>query len=214
VYLAQLKGLSKQEAVKRLTYWFERFDIMAWWNKTIEDLSKGMAQKVQFITTILHEPELLILDEPFSGFDPINAALIREEMLRLKSLGATIILSTHDMGSVEELCDEIGLINQSKLILSGPVKEVKNQFKQHLFAVEYIGTAMELGIALGHQFELMDHQVLDGFNQAKIKIHGSLKLNDLLRAVMPHIEILSAHELVPDMHEIFIQAVTQKQNDL
>jgi ABC-2 type transport system ATP-binding protein len=214
VYLAQLKGLSKQEAVKRLTYWFERFDIMAWWNKTIEDLSKGMAQKVQFITTILHEPELLILDEPFSGFDPINAALIREEMLRLKSLGATIILSTHDMGSVEELCDEIGLINQSKLILSGPVKEVKNQFKQHLYAVEYIGTAMELGIALGHQFELMDHQVLDGFNQAKIKIHGGLKLNDLLRAVMPHIEILSAHELVPDMHEIFIQAVTQKQNDL
>jgi ABC-2 type transport system ATP-binding protein len=214
VYLAQLKGLSKQEAVKRLTYWFERFDIMAWWNKTIEDLSKGMAQKVQFITTILHEPELLILDEPFSGFDPINAALIREEMLRLKSLGATIILSTHDMGSVEELCDEIGLINQSKLILSGPVKEVKNQFKQHLYAIEYIGTAMELGIALGHQFELMDHQVLDGFNQAKIKIHGDLKLNDLLRAVMPHIEILSAHELVPDMHEIFIQAVTQKQNDL
>jgi ABC-2 type transport system ATP-binding protein len=214
VYLAQLKGLSKQEAVKRLTYWFERFDIMAWWNKTIEDLSKGMAQKVQFITTILHEPELLILDEPFSGFDPINAALIREEMLRLKSLGATIILSTHDMGSVEELCDEIGLINQSKLILSGPVKEVKNQFKQHLYAIEYIGTAMELGIALGHQFELMDHQVLDGFNQAKIKIHGDLKLNDLLRAVMQHIEILSAHELVPDMHEIFIQAVTQKQNDL
>jgi ABC-2 type transport system ATP-binding protein len=211
VYLAQLKGLSKQEAVKRLTYWFERFDIMAWWNKTIEDLSKGMAQKVQFITTILHEPELLILDEPFSGFDPINAALIREEMLRLKSLGATIILSTHDMGSVEELCDEIGLINQSKLILSGPVKEVKNQFKQHLYAVEYIGTAMELGIALGHQFELMEHQVLDGFNQAKIKIHGGLKLNDLLRALMPHTEILSAHELVPDMHDIFIQAVTQKQ---
>lgn len=211
VYLAQLKGLSKQEAVKRLTYWFEKFDIMAWWNKTIEDLSKGMAQKVQFITTILHEPELLILDEPFSGFDPINAALIREEMLRLKSLGATIILSTHDMGSVEELCDEIGLIHQSNLIISGPVKTVKQKFKEHLFEIEYVGTAMELGISLGHQFELMDHQILDGFNKAKIKIHGNLKLNDLLRAVMQHNEVVSARELVPTMNEIFIQAVTAKQ---
>ncbi|MEN9949245.1 MAG: hypothetical protein RL106_2068, partial [Bacteroidota bacterium] len=124
---------------------------------------------------------------------------------------ATIILSTHDMGSVEELCDEIGLIHQSNLIISGPVKSVKEKFKQHLFEVEYIGTAMELGISLGHQFELIDHQILDGFNKAKIKIHGGLKLNDLLRAVMQHNEIVSARELVPTMNEIFIQAVTAKQ---
>lgn len=211
VYLAQLKGLSKQEAVKRLTYWFERFDIMAWWNKTIEDLSKGMAQKVQFITTILHEPELLILDEPFSGFDPINAKLIQEEMLRLKSKGATIILSTHDMGSVEELCDDIGLIDQSHLVLSGPVGEVKSKFKENLFEVAYKGTAMELGILMGHQFELVDNHVASEYNVAKIRITAGLNLNHLLSAMMPQLEIVSARELIPNMNEIFIKAVTQNK---
>jgi ABC-2 type transport system ATP-binding protein len=211
IYLAQLKGLSKQEAVKRLTYWFERFDIMAWWNKTIEDLSKGMAQKVQFITTILHEPELLILDEPFSGFDPINAKLIQEEMLRLKSKGATIILSTHDMGSVEELCDDIGLIDQSHLVLSGPVAEVKAKFKENLFEVAYKGTAMELGILMGHQFELVQNDVASEYNIAKIRISPGHNLNSLLAAMMQKLEIVSAREIIPNMNEIFIKAVTQNQ---
>jgi ABC-2 type transport system ATP-binding protein len=211
IYLAQLKGLSKQEAVKRLTYWFERFDIMAWWNKTIEDLSKGMAQKVQFITTILHEPELLILDEPFSGFDPINAKLIQEEMLRLKSKGATIILSTHDMGSVEELCDDIGLIDQSHLVLSGPVAEVKAKFKENLFEVAYKGTAMELGILMGHQFELVQNDVASEYNIAKIRISQGHNLNNLLAAMMQKLEIVSAREIIPNMNEIFIKAVTQNQ---
>jgi ABC-2 type transport system ATP-binding protein len=137
LYLAQLKGLSKAEAKKRLHDWFGRFDIMAWWDKKVEDLSKGMAQKIQFITTVLHEPRLLILDEPFSGFDPINAELIRNEMLRMKGEGTTIILSTHDMGSVEELCDSIALINRSQVILEGPVSEVRKRFRTHLFEVEY-----------------------------------------------------------------------------
>ncbi len=211
IYLAQLKGLSKQEAVKRLTYWFERFDIMAWWNKTIEDLSKGMAQKVQFITTILHEPELLILDEPFSGFDPINAKLIQEEMLRLKTKGATIILSTHDMGSVEELCDDIGLIDQSHLVLSGPVAEVKAKFKENLFEVAYKGTAMELGILMGHQFELVQNDVASDYNIAKIRISPGHNLNNLLTAMMQKLEIVSAREIIPNMNEIFIKAVTQNQ---
>jgi ABC-2 type transport system ATP-binding protein len=211
IYLAQLKGLSKPEAVKRLTYWFERFDIMAWWNKTIEDLSKGMAQKVQFITTILHEPELLILDEPFSGFDPINAKLIQEEMLRLKSKGATIILSTHDMGSVEELCDDIGLIDQSHLVLSGPVAEVKAKFKENLFEVAYKGTAMELGILMGHQFELVQNDVASDYNIAKVRISLGHNLNNLLAAMMQKLEIVSAREIIPNMNEIFIKAVTQNQ---
>jgi ABC-2 type transport system ATP-binding protein len=213
VYLAQLKGLSKEEATRRLNYWFDRFNATDWWSKTIEDLSKGMAQKVQFISTILHEPELLILDEPFSGFDPINAALIRDEMLRLKSMGATIILSTHDMGSVEELCDDIALINKSKVIVNGSVNEVKSQYKQGLFEIAYKGTAMELGIVLGPQFELIHHIVGEESNLAQIKIGSHQRLNDLLLCLMSKLEIISAQEVIPNMNDIFISAVTQAQQN-
>jgi ABC-2 type transport system ATP-binding protein len=213
VYLAQLKGLSKEEATTRLNFWFERFNATDWWNKTIEDLSKGMAQKVQFISTILHEPELLILDEPFSGFDPINAALIREEMLRLKSMGATIILSTHDMGSVEELCDDIALVNKSEIIVNGSVDAVKAQFKQGLFEIGYKGTAMELGIVLGHQFELLQHQSTGDVHWAQIKINPQQTLNDLLFCMMSKLEIVSAKEVIPNMNDIFISAVTQAQQN-
>jgi ABC-2 type transport system ATP-binding protein len=213
VYLAQLKGLSKEEAKKRLNYWFERFEATDWWNKTIEDLSKGMAQKVQFITTILHEPELLILDEPFSGFDPINATLIQEEMLRLKSKGATIILSTHDMGSVEELCDDIALINKAHVIVNGSVATVKSQYKQGLYEIIYEGTAMELGIQLGHMFELIHHEVGEKVNLAQIRLGNGRSLNDLLFAIMPKVQIISAKEIVPDMHDIFIAAVTEAQTN-
>ena len=140
IYLARLKGLDKATATKRLRYWFEKFDISQWWNKKVEELSKGMQQKVQFITTVLHEPQLLILDEPFSGFDPVNAEMLKSEILALKEKGHTIIFSTHNMNSVEEICDDIALINRSHLVLEGCVDDVRRQFKSNLFYVE-IGRA-------------------------------------------------------------------------
>jgi ABC-2 type transport system ATP-binding protein len=209
MYLAQLKGMSSSEAKMRLKEWFDRFDIMPWWDKKVEDLSKGMAQKVQFITTVLHKPELLILDEPFSGFDPINAELIRNEMLRLKNEGSTIILSTHDMGSVEELCDNIALINRSRVILEGPVKEVRNRFRTRIFELTYTGTAMALGNALWAQFELVKNEKADDYMVAHIRLLGDRNLNDLLNALLPHITIMSVRELIPGMDEIFIEAVTK-----
>lgn len=209
MYLAQLKGLSSHEAKTRLMDWFKRFEIHTWWDKKVEDLSKGMAQKVQFITTVLHEPNLLILDEPFSGFDPINAELIRNEMLRLKAQGSTIILSTHDMGSVEELCDEIALINRSQVILNGTVKEVKNKFRSYTFELVYKGYAMDLGIGLWASFELVSNTQYDDYSIAIIKIPDGKKLNDLLGALIKDLEIISVKELVPDMNQIFIEAVNK-----
>lgn len=207
MYLAQLKGLSSSEARKRLMSWFKRFEIDTWWDKKVEDLSKGMAQKVQFITTVLHEPKLLILDEPFSGFDPINAELIRNEMLRLKSEGSTIILSTHDMGSVESLCDEIALINRSRVILDGTVKDVKNKFRKNIYELRYKGYAMDLGIGLWANFELIENIKDEDFSTATIRIPEGKRLNDLLSVLLKDIEILAVRELVPDMNQIFIEAV-------
>jgi ABC-2 type transport system ATP-binding protein len=209
LYLAQLKGMSKHDAKTRLRDWFNRFDIMPWWDKKVEDLSKGMAQKVQFITTVLHEPKLLILDEPFSGFDPINADLIRREMLRLKSEGSTIILSTHDMGSVESLCDNIALINRSQVILEGPVREVKNRFRTQTYEVIYNGTAMDLGNALWAHFELVSNTRNEDHAVAHIRLLEGRTLNNLLSVLLPEIEIISVHEMIPDMDQIFIEAVTK-----
>jgi ABC-2 type transport system ATP-binding protein len=207
MYLAQLKGLSAKESKERLMDWFKRFDIHTWWDKKVEDLSKGMAQKVQFITTVLHKPELLILDEPFSGFDPINAELIRNEMLRLKEEGTTIILSTHDMGSVEALCDNIALINRSQVILDGAVKDIKNTFKSHTYEIVFDGTSMDLGISLWANFKLIKNEMVDQKHIAHIQLLGAHKLNDLLSSLIPHVEINSVHELIPDMDQIFIEAV-------
>ncbi len=209
MYLAQLKGLSKADAKKRLMDWFVKFEIHHWWDKKIEDLSKGMAQKVQFITTVLHDPKLLILDEPFSGFDPINAELIRQEMLRLKNEGCTIILSTHDMGSVEELCDEIALINRSRVILDGTVKEVKNRFRTRVYEVKYQGMAMDLGISLWAAFELVKNEAQEDHAVAHIRIPEGSNLNQLLNALIPNIDIISVREMVPDMNQIFIEAVNK-----
>jgi ABC-2 type transport system ATP-binding protein len=211
MYLAQLKGLSAKESKARLMDWFKRFEIHTWWDKKIEDLSKGMAQKVQFITTVLHKPKLLILDEPFSGFDPINAELIRNEMLRLKEEGTTIILSTHDMGSVEALCDNIALINRSQVILHGGVREVKNRFRMHTYKIEYEGTAMDLGIGLWSNFELIGNTMKDNHHVAEIRLLDNRKLNELLGTLIPHISIISVNEVIPDMDQIFIEAV-QKFN--
>lgn len=209
MYLAQLKGLRSADARKRLREWFERFDINPWWDKKVEDLSKGMAQKVQFISTVLHRPKLLILDEPFSGFDPINAELIRNEMLRLKSEGATIILSTHDMGSVEALCDNIALINRSQVILEGGVKEVKSRFRTQSYQVSYTGNAIALGNALWSHFELIENSQKDDVHTAVIRLLHDRTLNDLLTALIPHIQLHGVQELVPDMDAIFIEAVTK-----
>jgi len=207
MYLAQLKGLSHQEAKRRLNDWFTRFDIMAWWDKKVEDLSKGMAQKIQFVTTVLHEPKLLILDEPFSGFDPINAELIRNEMLRMKSEGTTIILSTHDMGSVEELCDEIVLINRAEVILGGPVREVRKQFRTHLFELEYAGLALDLTVSLWTNFELVKSFQRGENMVAHIRLLRDHTLNELLSVLLPTVQIVSVREMIPGMEEIFIEAV-------
>ncbi|MFM7106844.1 MAG: ABC transporter ATP-binding protein, partial [Flavobacteriales bacterium] len=209
LYLAQLKGLGKREAHKKLKQWFQHFEIDHWWDKKVEDLSKGMAQKVQFISTIIHEPKLLILDEPFSGFDPINAEIIRKEMLKLKEAGCTIILSTHDMGSVESLCSHIALINRAEVILTGTVKEVKERFKTNTWRIVFNGMGMDLGIALWAQFELIKTFQLEGSQYADIRIPENLKLNDLLSALIPHIDLQEVHEVIPSMEEIFIQSVQQ-----
>ncbi len=209
LYLAQLKGMSKAEAKSKLKYWFEKFEIDAWWNKKVEELSKGMQQKVQFIVTVLHEPKLLILDEPFSGFDPINANLIKNEILHLKKQGSTILFSTHNMGSVEELCDNIALINKSKKILDGSVKEIRKQFKSNIFEIEFSGSMMGFTNSLWTYGKLIEHTAEDGNCKALVQLAGGAKSNQLLQAVMPVAEIHSFREIVPSMNDIFIAKVNE-----
>jgi len=207
IYLAQLKGLSKSEAKKRLRYWFEKFEMQAWWNKKVEELSKGMAQKVQFVVTILHEPELLIFDEPFSGFDPVNAAVIRNEILELSKKGATIIFSTHRMETVEELCDSIALINKSKKILDGKVRDIQQAFRTNTYEMEFKGNMLGFTNALWTGFELIEKWNDQDNCKVKLKILNNNKVNDLLNAVMPVCEIKSFREIIPGMNDIFIQTV-------
>jgi ABC-2 type transport system ATP-binding protein len=208
LYFAQLKGMSKTEAKKRIDYWFEKFEITSWYDKKVEELSKGMAQKIQFIITVLHEPELLILDEPFSGFDPINAQVIRNEILALKKKGTSILLSTHNMNSVEEICDSIALINKSKLLLNGTLSAVKEEFRSHTYAVQFKGmmfgfaNALFAGYALEHSEQIDEDRAI-----AHIKLLKGNSLNDLLKTVMPVVEIEAINEVVPTMNDIFIQAV-------
>lgn len=215
LYLAQLKGLSKKEALKRLKYWFEKFEITAWWNKKVEELSKGMAQKVQFIVTVLHEPKLLILDEPFSGFDPINANLIRDEILELKKNGTTIIFSTHNMGSVEELCDNIALIHKSKKILDGSVKDIRNKFKSNTYEIEFQGNLIAFTNSLWSGFELLENSKSNTAGEdgqtckARVKLLNNNKINDLLQAILPQVQIQSVNEVIPSMNEIFIKTVQE-----
>jgi ABC-2 type transport system ATP-binding protein len=212
IYLARLKGLSAFDARKKLKVWFERFDILQWWSKNVEDLSKGMAQKVQFITTVLHEPELLILDEPFSGFDPINTNLIKSEILRLRDEGATVMLSTHNMGSVEEICDDMALIHQGKVVLDGKVTEVKERFKEHVYDVYFKGQMLGFTNALWTGFELIEKEELPNKNlRARIRLLGENKVNNLLQAVMPHAEINEINEVIPSMNDIFIKVVEEKK---
>ncbi|MBK9147310.1 MAG: ATP-binding cassette domain-containing protein [Flavobacteriales bacterium] len=210
LYLAQLKGLKKAEAQKRLKQWFERWEMMGWWNKKVEELSKGMAQKVQFITTVLHEPKLLILDEPFSGFDPINAELIRSEILRLRDAGVTVMLSTHSMPSVEELCDHIGLIDKAKLMLHGNVREIRRQYADNTYRLEYKGNKVALANALAFTGELLDVQENGEYSRARVRLAKDARLNDVLKQLLPSVEIHGAQEEVPRMHDIFIKVVSEK----
>ncbi len=201
LYLAQLKGLTKQEALSKLKYWFEKFDIIQWWDKKITELSKGMAQKVQFIITVLHEPKLLIFDEPFSGFDPINANLIKDEILELRRKGSTILFSTHRMESVEELCEHVALINKSKLILDGKLTDIKNQYKEHVYEV-VLGT--EENVELPTSFNLVEKR--GNKNLIKISPEGSSR--ELLQKILSQTDIFSFREILPTANEIFVRAVS------
>jgi ABC-type uncharacterized transport system, ATPase component len=213
IYLAQLKGLSKPEAEKRLKEWFEKFEILAWWNKKVEELSKGMQQKIQFITTIIHKPEVLILDEPFSGFDPINANLLKETIFKLRDEGATVFLSTHNMASVEELCDKITLINHGKKILEGQVNEIKQQYKSYTFEIILQKERSEKTNLLPERFVIKEEENI-GNSQMKliVKANQNDNQNELIKSLLNEGKIISFREILPSMNEIFIQQV-QSQND-
>jgi ABC-2 type transport system ATP-binding protein len=207
LYLAQLRGLERQEAKKRLRFWFEKFGIQGWWNKKVEELSKGMAQKIQFVVTVIHEPELLILDEPFTGFDPVNASLIRDEIIELRNKGATIIFSTHRMETVEDLCDSIALINKSNKILDGTVAEIRKQNRTNIFRIEFIGNLVNFTNAIWAGAELLDKKQVGEHCTVTLKILGQNTPNSLISSVLPTCQILSFNEIVPTMSDIFIKTV-------
>lgn len=209
-YLARLKGMSAAEARQKLKYWFDRFEISGWWNRKVEELSKGMQQKVQFIVTILHEPKLLIFDEPFSGFDPINVNLLKDEILHLKEQGATIIFSTHNMASIEELCDHIALINNGKKVLSGEINEIKNRFKANIFEVCFRSASQNEIVLPPEAFRTMETKQNDGEITLSIKLLNGSTPNDLLHRIMAQAEITSFREILPSINEIFIRQVSQK----
>jgi len=210
LYLAQLKGISKKEALNKLKYWFEKFEIINWWDKKVEELSKGMQQKVQFIVTVLHKPELLILDEPFSGFDPINVNLLKNEILNLRKEGATIIFSTHNMASVEELCDNIALINKSEKILDGSVVDIKNTYKANIFEIVYQKNEKNIENILPEDFKIISLTPNHTYISAKIKLPKNSGTNDLLRILINDVNIISVNEILPTMNDIFIQKVSEK----
>ena len=208
VFFARLKGMSRKEATEKLKAWFQKFGIEEWWNKDIGELSKGMAQKVQFITTVLHEPKLLIFDEPFSGFDPINANLLKEEILALRDKGATIIFSTHNMSSVEEVCDHITLIDKAKNILSGNVNEIRHKHGSNIFEISYRGEEEALVKAMTEVCEVMESKPAPkGYNTMKVHIASDAEVRRVIAAANDSVEIRSFSEVIPSMNDIFIRAV-------
>ena len=209
LYLAQLKGLSAREARTRLLEWFERFDILSWWNRRVEELSKGMQQKLQFIITVVHRPDLLIFDEPFSGFDPVNAELLKQEILTLKEQGHTIIFSTHNMASVEELCDHIALINHAQVVLSGSVRDVREQFKDNRYRVAIQRSAEEVS-SVDALFQVEEQSVEEDVCRLVLQKNPSVRNAELLSALASRYEILSFEEIIPSMHEIFIRTVSSE----
>jgi ABC-2 type transport system ATP-binding protein len=204
LYLAQLKDLDKKTATERIRIWLRKFEIDTWWDKKVEDLSKGMQQKIQFIATVLHQPDIIILDEPFSGFDPINVNLLKDEILRLREEGSTIIFSTHRMESVEELCDHIALINESEKIIEGPKDEIKQKFKTNTFNVKYRGNLESLDGA----FQVLETGKLDGEHyHSRIRIMNGMSTNDLLMKLTGKVEVVEFTEDIPSMNDIFISIV-------
>jgi ABC-2 type transport system ATP-binding protein len=201
LYLAQLKGLSKADAIEKIKYWFKKFEMESWWNKKVEDLSKGMSQKLQFVTTILHEPKLIILDEPFSGLDPVNANLIKDEIFNLAKKGSTIIFSTHRMEQVEEICDQIVLVNLGKKILDGTVTDIKQQFKENIFSIQTAEAVSLNDNAIFSVVSTSNHKNL-------VKIHEGYKSNDVLANLLKEeIQVVGYNEVLPSLNEIFIQLV-------
>ncbi len=212
LFFARLKGISRHDALMRLKEWFERFGIEEWWNKKVDELSKGMAQKVQFITTVLHEPELLIFDEPFSGFDPINAKVLQDEILRLHKKGATIIFSTHNMASVEELCDHIALINKSHNILSGQTEEIRRRHGANIFEVQFRGDEERLTENLTRFGEILpsEEESFGELHTLKFHVERNEDLKTVIARTNDLVELRSFREIIPSMNDIFIRAVNGK----
>lgn len=207
VYLARLKGLSHAEATKRIKYWFEKLQIQDWWDKKVEELSKGMQQKAQFVATVLHEPDLIILDEPFSGFDPVNAEVIKDEILELNRKGATILFSTHRMESVEELCNSIALIHKSHKILDGRVKDIRNSYRSNTFMIEYTGNKLQLN---GMQpFTGISDAVTEEGHSIRLQLKDGSSVNEVLKYLLPQVSITHLQEVIPSVNEIFIQNVNK-----
>ncbi len=207
IYFAQLKGLSRAEAIKRLKYWFKKLDIIDWWGKKIEELSKGMAQKVQFVITVLHEPKLLIFDEPFTGFDPVNTNTIKNEILFLREKGTTIIFSTHNMESVEELCDNITLIDRSKTILEGNVSDIRSQWAANEYDLVVEGDVKIEGN--GH-YNILDQKQEGNRSIIRLKTISSIKTNDILNVIMKSGNLVSFNPALPSMNEIFIRVIENR----
>jgi ABC-2 type transport system ATP-binding protein len=207
LYLAQLKGLSKTEAMRRLKYWFKKLDIIDWWGKKIEELSKGMAQKIQFVTTVLHEPKLLIFDEPFTGFDPVNTNIIKNEILFLRERGATIIFSTHNMESVEELCDNITLIDKSRTLLEGSVSEIRNRWAANEYDLVFEG---DVTIDGNSHYNILSREKEDSKSIIRLKTTGDIRTNDIIMTAMKSGNLISFNPSLPSMNEIFIRVVQNR----
>ncbi len=212
LYFAQLRGLSRHDSLKKLKYWFQKFEIESWWNKKVEELSKGMQQKIQFIVTILHEPKLLIFDEPFSGFDPINVNILKQEILKFKENGSTIIFSTHNMASVEELCDNIALINNSKKVLDGDVQEIKQQFKSNVFDISFKGSFDKFSASVSANYKIKEVRKENGHTICRTKLLNNTTTNQLISAMLPHGEIVGINEVIPSVNDIFISVVESENN--
>lgn len=208
IYFGMLRGLSKKDSTEKTKKWVKKFEIEGWWNKNIEDLSKGMAQKVQFISTVLHDPKLIILDEPFSGFDPVNANLIKDEILELKEKGATIIFSTHRMESVEQLCDHIAMIHHSRKILDGSIQDIKSAYKANEYYVHYKGSLN----GMAADFEVVENEILgDDFNKSLIKAPSTIiNPNQILQELISKVEVHSFTEKIPSINDIFIAKAKEK----
>ena len=216
LYFAQLRGINRQEAEKRVRFWFDKLEVDGWWNREVSDLSKGMAQKVQFIISVLHQPKLLILDEPFSGFDPINAQRVRETVIELKEqYGTTILLSTHDMGSVEELCDEVALLNRGEVLLDGPVQALREKAREGRFTLRFRGTLMEFTVAIGASAELIEvlhSDDLRGEHDVMMRLSEDQDMGSWLHWVSGQIPVLSCSPWQPSMRDVFIETVEKRES--